>query len=165
MGTTTAFVVVDQKEPCMDGVVLPQKETDPMWLVDGDGDAIPADTTNGVDFISELPLDIVTDNIIPRIMGQEGRASDLRRPRNYFALCTTWMPRISQSDDTIQFNLECNKLSTREDWMRVRAMSVYIKKLSLTAYSTPTICDLTRYATGSFPSLEKLSVTGKDDDF
>lgn len=120
------------------------------------------DTSKRVDFISELPLEIVVECIVPRIMEYHGRAFNLIGRQNYFAVCTTWSKRIAENNDSIHFNLESDRLSSKLDFMRVKAVAPYIKTLIVVTRSVASIFKLFHY--GQLSSLHNLTIKGKDVD-
>ncbi|KAJ8657668.1 hypothetical protein O0I10_006734 [Lichtheimia ornata] len=109
-----------------------------------------------IDFVSELPLEIVAEHIVPRIMERHGRTFNLHGRQNYFSVCTTWSKRIAENDKSIRFNLESERLSLRLDWMRVRAVAPCIKTLTVATRSVRSIFKLVEYA--HFSSLRNLTI-------
>lgn len=110
------------------------------------------------DIISALPLEIVAECIVPRIMEYDGRQFMLHGRRNYFALCTTWSKRLAVSDDSIHFNLECDRLLSSFDWRRVHAVAPYIKQITVNAGNEEALSNLIRYA--QFASLRDFRIIG-----
>lgn len=109
------------------------------------------------DIVSELPLEIVVECIVPRIIEYDGTPFMLHERRNYFAVCTTWCKRIC-ANDSLHFHLECDWLLSSVDWIQVQAVAPYIRTISITAESEEELYKLVRYA--HFSSLRHLKIKG-----
>lgn len=116
------------------------------------------DSTTRVDFISELPFEIVMDNIIPRIMRKEDDIINLRDRECYFAVCTMWSKRIAASDDNIHFHIYSNNAFLHADWMRVEAVAEHLKTLTVAASNHKAMSNLIQH--GHFASLTDLTMIG-----
>lgn len=111
-----------------------------------------------IDIISELPLEIVAECIVPRIIEYVGRPFMLHERRNYFAVNLTWCKRICANDDSLHFHLACDWLLSSVDWIRVQAVAPFIRTISITAESEEELYKLVRYA--RFSSLRNLKIKG-----
>lgn len=116
------------------------------------------DSTTRVDFISELPFEIVMDNIIPRIIHKNDGIVSLRNRQNYFAVCTTWSKRIAASDDNLHFCIYSNNAFLKADWMRVEAVAEHLNVLTVAVSNQKAMSNVIRHA--HFPSLTDLTMIG-----
>lgn len=119
------------------------------------GPSSAADSKGRIDFISELPFDIVTDNIIPRILDYDHQPLNLHEEWIYFSVCSSWSQRIASSGMAIR--IEGHWLLTKEDWMCIKALAPYIQRLLLPMGAPDSICNLLEYARLS--SLITLTIT------
>lgn len=122
-------------------------------------DSSTGDTNKPVDFMSELPLEIVMENLVPRILHRKDRVFNLCSRHTYISVCTTWSNRIAACAESIHFSNGDTKDFSKHAWMRVQAVAGYIKPLTIAASNPTAILNLLRYA--NFSSLDNLTITGK----
>lgn len=121
------------------------------------GPSSATDSKKRIDFISELPFDLVADNIIPRILDDDDQPLNLHEEWTYFSISRTWSQRIASSGMAIR--IAGHSLVTKEDWMRVKALVPYVQTLLLAMDVPDSISNLFEYA--CFSSLTTLTVTSK----
>ncbi|KAJ8652796.1 hypothetical protein O0I10_011535 [Lichtheimia ornata] len=81
-----------------------------------------------IDFISQLPLDVVVLNIIPRIL-QAQTVFDIGKPCPYFDVCRTWRQRVALVDG---FDYEVGPGDLSEDgYGRVRDLAPFMRSFTV----------------------------------
>lgn len=96
----------------------------------------PASTTaikKCVDFISDLPWDIVSAHIMPRILGEGPRspAHRLERSCGYMDVSSTWAKRIISAYKGNYFVLDADHTLSDKCCTRIRMLAPYMESLSL----------------------------------
>lgn len=109
-----------------------------------------------VDFISKLPLDLVLEHILPRILSGQ-RTIPVGDSNAYFYVCRTWSQRFALMDG-LGFQIGPEDLS-KEGYHQLSAMASCIKHLSVTQPGNELLSRIMKHA--EFTMLEKLSVCGK----
>ncbi|KAJ8657988.1 hypothetical protein O0I10_006259 [Lichtheimia ornata] len=107
-----------------------------------------------IDFVSQLPVDIVISTLIPIMM--DDSAISLKKPNVYLHVSNTWRDRISQSFNGIRFET----LSEEGDNLsQVIELAPHIKELDVQQFTRGKwLCDLLR--NHDFCSLGELHVGG-----
>ncbi|CDS09581.1 hypothetical protein LRAMOSA10941 [Lichtheimia ramosa] len=110
-----------------------------------------------IDFISELPLDVVVYNIVPRILSGGPIALRLDIPNSYLDVCRTWCERFM----VVAGNMRCRirrlfSLSKQQE-MRLKAAGPYVRRLDVIAISDQSINQLA--GTVKFTCLSELTIS------
>lgn len=86
-----------------------------------------------VDFVSDLPWEIVRTYIMPRILGGTSRSPvhRLERSCGYLDVCSNWAKRIIAAYDSNYFILDVGDTLSDDCCMRIRMLVPYIESLSL----------------------------------
>ncbi|CDH61005.1 predicted protein [Lichtheimia corymbifera JMRC:FSU:9682] len=79
-----------------------------------------------IDFVSELPLEVVTSNLIPRIFGHQALIT-IGEEEGYLDVCSTWRQRIAMTGG-LEFVIWPRLLAER-DYHHIQDMAPYIKAL------------------------------------
>ena len=122
---------------------------------------LPQSNDNRIDFISELPMELVMANILPRIFDTDSTVIfSLDDPDSYFDVCSEWSRRIAFfGGDTITFSVGSNNPLTKRACRRLRVVSSCIKTLCMAPSSEEYIQGLIRCT--EFRMVSKLQVTCK----
>ncbi|KAI7874672.1 hypothetical protein K492DRAFT_240716 [Lichtheimia hyalospora FSU 10163] len=113
---------------------------------------------NCVDLISELPLDLVMSNILPRIFGQGLTVIDLDRSCSYLDVCNKWRERIALlGNDIITFSIGSETTMTNQAYRRLRGVAPYIKTLQIGTFTDEFASTLASQP-AQLPLLTKLKV-------
>ncbi|KAI7873822.1 hypothetical protein K492DRAFT_211916 [Lichtheimia hyalospora FSU 10163] len=114
-----------------------------------------------VDLISQLPLELVMSNILPKIFGHGLTVIDLGQPCDFLDVCSTWRERIAQLDmNVILFLIRSKTTMTELAYMRLRAIAPYAKSLFISVLSMEFASTLFAECS-QFPLLTRLHVTCK----
>ncbi|KAI7874302.1 hypothetical protein K492DRAFT_211651 [Lichtheimia hyalospora FSU 10163] len=106
-----------------------------------------------VDFISKLPLDVVIQNIIPRVLGNQ-TMFDIDRPSHYFDVCRTWRQRMAIVDG-LHFELGPAELS-EDAYERVSDIAPFIRTLHVAQRNYDILSEVNKRT--RFGSLKSLSI-------
>ncbi|CDH54734.1 predicted protein [Lichtheimia corymbifera JMRC:FSU:9682] len=109
-----------------------------------------------VDFIGDLPWEVVNSHLVPRIFSEGRPIVRLNQPYPYLDVSHTWSKRLVSADDSIQFILSVDHSPSEHHRMRLRMVAPYIKSLSLTDLGACNIPELLKC--GQFLSLTKLNI-------
>lgn len=121
------------------------------------GSSSTPDTKKQVDFITDLPLEVVLCYIVPRIVMDDFY---LPKPLPCFQVCRAWNERIVPVLTGIPFYMRFNEgLWSTDDWMFVESVTPYIKSLFIGKTTPFIISQLARRL--QFPSINDLTLTGK----
>lgn len=110
-----------------------------------------------VDFVNELPWEIVKCHLIPRIFGEGRPIVRLDRPYPCLDVCSTWTKRIVSADDSIHFVLHVDHPLSKHHRMRLRMVAPFIKSLALQDLG---VYNPELVKCGQFLSLTKLNIEG-----
>ncbi|CDH60854.1 predicted protein [Lichtheimia corymbifera JMRC:FSU:9682] len=113
-------------------------------------------TKKCVDFIRDLPWEIVKCYIVPRIFGEGRPIVRLSQPYPYLDVSRSWTKRIISADDDIHFILGVDHALSDHHSMRLRLLAPYIKSLSLPDFGARNIPELLKC--GRLLSLTKLNI-------
>lgn len=117
------------------------------------------DTKKRVDFIMELPLEIVVCYILPKVLSVFCNLPELSP---CFQVCRAWNERMIPRVGNIRFFMLRNDHAwSVEDWMQVDAFTPHIKTLVINGSTPSVIWPLAERL--RFPSLCDLTLQGKDD--
>ncbi|KAJ8657607.1 hypothetical protein O0I10_006671 [Lichtheimia ornata] len=108
-----------------------------------------------VDFVNELPWEIVKCHLIPRIFGEGRPIVRLDRPYPCLDVCSTWTKRIVSADDSIHFVLHVDHPLSKHHRMRLRMVAPFIKSLALQDLG---VYNPELVKCGQFLSLTKLNI-------
>lgn len=120
----------------------------------------PIDVKKRVDFITALPLEIVAEHIVPKMISNNPPYFHCRYKTGYFGVCREWSKRLAVCDSSIKF-LIGDELLSDTDWKRVEAVACYMNILFVTSRGEKAIMEFVRY--GPFLALSDLTITGKDE--
>lgn len=117
------------------------------------------DTQKRVDFITELPLEIVICYIVPKVLPVVCNFPELSP---CFQVCRAWNERMIPRVGNICFFMRCNDNAwSVEDWMQVDAFAPHIKTLAISGSTPSTIWPLAKRL--RLPSLCDLTLKGRGD--
>ncbi|KAJ8657566.1 hypothetical protein O0I10_006630 [Lichtheimia ornata] len=107
-----------------------------------------------IDFISKLPLDIVTQNIVPRLLQNE-TTIHVENPSSYFDVCRTWRQRMAAANG-LDFEIGPEDLSV-EGFLRVWDMAPFLRSLTVMQPYEEFLSKITKRR-GNFRMLKKLHI-------
>lgn len=149
-----------------------QTSLDPMYCQPGldtptptyPNDASPSNNNNNnnkrIDFLSELPLDVVIYNIVPRILSEGPTPFRLDIPNNYLDVCHTWCKRIMMIAGSMHCAIGSLFLISKQQERRLETAAPYIKRLYIATINEKCINQLANIV--KFSSLNELTITSKD---
>ncbi|KAJ8652817.1 hypothetical protein O0I10_011556 [Lichtheimia ornata] len=106
-----------------------------------------------VDFISKLPLNIVTENIVPRILGGQLRVK-LGKRCDYFDVCRTWRKRMAMAEG-LEFEIGDEGLS-KDGYQRISHLAPFMRTLTVAQPGNEMLSKIT--SRGKFESLQQLTI-------
>ncbi|CDH60861.1 predicted protein [Lichtheimia corymbifera JMRC:FSU:9682] len=109
-----------------------------------------------VDFISDLPWEIVKSNIVPRILGEGRPVFRLSQPWPYLDVCSTWTRLIVLADDSFYFILGSRYKLSGDYGGRISMVAPYIKTLAMFLYNEESMDILLK--SGTLMALTKLTI-------
>ncbi|CDS11782.1 hypothetical protein LRAMOSA04045 [Lichtheimia ramosa] len=110
-----------------------------------------------VDFMSELPLDIVMYNLVPRILSERPRPFRLDIPNNYLDVCRTWCQRILMASGSMRCSIRSMFLISKYQERLLDVAGPYVRRLDIAAISDKSINQLAD--TVMFFSLSELTIS------
>ncbi|CDH60783.1 predicted protein [Lichtheimia corymbifera JMRC:FSU:9682] len=113
-------------------------------------------TKKCVDFVRDLPWEIVKSYIVPRIFGEGRPVARLNQPYPYLDVSRTWTKRIVSAYGSIHFILGVGHPLSDNHRMRLRVVAPCIKSLSLTDLGAYNIHEL--FKCDQLLSLTKLNI-------
>lgn len=112
-------------------------------------------TYKRIDFISKLPLDVVTQNIVPRILGGQSIVK-LGKYCGYFDVCRTWRQRLAMADG-LEYEVGDQDLS-KDGYQRVSHLAPFMRSLTVAQPGKEMLSKL--ISRGRFESLKQLTIYG-----
>lgn len=84
-----------------------------------------------MDFVSSLPLEVVTSNLMPRILRHQALIT-IGEEEGYLNVCSTWRQRIAMTDglEFVMVVMESPHLEAR-DYHHIQDVAPYIKSLTM----------------------------------
>lgn len=146
-----------------------QTSLDPMFCQPGldtptstyPNDASASNKSNKrLDFLSELPLDVVIYNIVPRILSEGPTPFRLDIPNNYSDVCRTWCKRIMMVAGSMYCGIGSLFLISKQQERRLVTAAPYVKRLDIATTNEKCINQLANAV--KFSSLNELTITSKD---
>ncbi|KAI7874846.1 hypothetical protein K492DRAFT_174070 [Lichtheimia hyalospora FSU 10163] len=109
---------------------------------------------NRVDFMTELPLDVVLSYLVPKILNAQPML-EIGKQRSYFNVCRNWRQRIAMADG-LRFHIGPDRLP-RNGYDQLSDIAPYIQWLSVSHEEHENLLKIPQST--SYMSLQRLDIT------